>query len=45
MKTMTATAVRRGFLKILDALKPGEVIVITLRGKPVAQLVGLAEQG
>ena len=39
--TMTSTEVRRGFLKILDALKPGEVIVITLRGKPVARLIGL----
>lgn len=41
MKTITATEVRRNFQSILSALSPGEVIVITLRGKAVAKLIGL----
>jgi prevent-host-death family protein len=41
MRTFTATQARRQLVRILEELKPGEVVQITLRGKPVAHLIGL----
>jgi len=38
-KTMTATAVKANFLRLLDEASAGEVIEITRHGRPVARLV------
>jgi prevent-host-death family protein len=38
-KSMTATAAKAGFLRLLDEAAAGEEIEITRHGKPVARLV------
>lgn len=38
-KSMTATAAKAGFLRLLDEVAAGEEIEITRHGKPVARLV------
>lgn len=38
-KTVTATAAKAGFLRLLDEAAAGEVIEITRHGRPVARLV------
>jgi len=38
-KTVTATAAKAGFLRLLDEAATGEVIEITRHGRPVARLV------
>lgn len=38
-KTVTATAAKAGFLRLLDAAAAGEEIEITRHGRPVARLV------
>lgn len=38
-RTVTATAAKAGFLRLLDEAAAGEVIEITRHGRPVARLV------
>jgi prevent-host-death family protein len=44
-KSMTATAAKAGFLRLLDEAAAGEEIEITRHGRPVARLVPAAGAG
>lgn len=44
-KSMTATAAKAGFLRLLDEAAAGEEIEITRHGRPVARLVPPAGAG
>jgi prevent-host-death family protein len=38
LKTVSATECRRHFSKILRDVRAGETVIVTLRGKPVAEI-------